>query len=100
MPQRPALVLVVISSSYTRTDEVADESVGIATGMLLAAAQVAGLATLTHTPSPMKFLGEVLGRPSNERAYMLIPMGWPAIDGHEPVAALCKKPISEVMGKL
>ena len=78
----------------------ADESVGIATGMLLAAAQVAGLATLTHTPSPMKFLGEVLGRPPNERVYMIIPMGWPAIDGHVPVAALCKKPLTEVMVKL
>ena len=78
----------------------ADESVGIATGMLLAAAQVAGLATLTHTPSPMKFLEEVLDRPPNERAYMLIPMGWPAIYGHVPVAALRKKPLTEVMVKL
>jgi nitroreductase len=77
----------------------ADESVGIATGMLLAAAQVAGLATLTHTPSPMKFLGEVLNRPPNERAYMLIPMGWPAIECEVPVAAVCKKPLSEVMVK-
>ncbi|MDP6962586.1 MAG: nitroreductase family protein [Planctomycetota bacterium] len=77
----------------------ADESVGIATGMLLAAAQVAGLATLTHTPSPMKFLGEVLERPENERAYMLIPMGWPAIESDVPLAALDKKPLSEVMVK-
>jgi nitroreductase len=77
----------------------ADESVGIATGMLLAAAQVAGLATLTHTPSPMKFLAEVLDRPSNERAYMLIPMGWPAIESDVPVAALQKKPLDEVMVK-
>lgn len=52
------------------------ESVGIATGMLLAAAHHAGLATLTHTPSPMNFLREVLGRPEHERPYMVIPMGY------------------------
>ena len=57
-----------------------NESVGIATGMLLSAAHHAGLATLTHTPSPMKFLGEVLGRPDNERAFLLIPMGYPTED--------------------
>lgn len=73
-----------------------EESVGIATGMLLAAAQVAGLATLTHTPSPMKFLAEVLKRPANERAYMLIPMGWPAESCQVPAAALEKKPLGEV----
>ena len=73
-----------------------DESVGIATGMLLAAAQVAGLATLTHTPSPMAFLAQVLERPSNERAYMLIPMGWPADECSVPAAALVKKPLGEV----
>ena len=73
-----------------------DESVGIATGMLLAAAQMAGLATLTHTPSPMGFLAEVLERPANERAYMLIPMGWPADDCRVPAAALVKKTLGEV----
>jgi len=55
-----------------------NESVGIATGVLLTAAHMAGLATLTHTPSPMKFLREVLGRPEHERPYMLIPMGYPS----------------------
>ena len=54
------------------------ESVGIAVGMLLVALHTAGLATLTHTPSPMGFLGEVLGRPRNERAYVVIPVGYPA----------------------
>jgi nitroreductase len=73
-----------------------EESVGIATGMLLAAAQVAGLATLTHTPSPMGFLAELLERPAHERAYMLIPMGWPAESCRVPAAALVKKPLSEV----
>lgn len=55
-----------------------NESVGIATGMLLTAAHHAGLATLTHTPSPMNFLREVLDRPEHERPYMVIPMGYPA----------------------
>ena len=53
------------------------ESVGIATGMLLVALHRAGLATLTHTPSPMGFLRRILGRPDNERAYMLIALGYP-----------------------
>jgi nitroreductase len=54
------------------------ESVGIAVGLLLAALHAAGLATLTHTPSPMGFLGAILGRPRNERAYVLVPVGYPA----------------------
>lgn len=54
-----------------------NESVGIATGILLAALQRAGLATLTHTPSPMGFLHRILERPENERAYMLIALGYP-----------------------
>lgn len=54
------------------------ESVGLAAGFLLAAAHLAGLATLTHTPSPMGFLGRILGRPRNERAYVLLPVGYPA----------------------
>lgn len=54
------------------------ESVGIAVGLLLAALHTAGLATLTHTPSPMGFLAEVLGRPRHERPYLLVPVGYPA----------------------
>ena len=54
------------------------ESVGIAVGLLLAALHAAGLATLTHTPSPMGFLGRILERPRNERPYVLIPVGHPA----------------------
>lgn len=56
----------------------ANESVGIAVGLLLAAAHHAGLATLTHTPSPMGFLGRILERPSHERPYLLIPIGYPS----------------------
>ena len=58
----------------------ARESVGIAVGILLAALTHAGLATLTHTPSPMGFLGRLLGRPPNERPFVLIPVGLPAAD--------------------
>ncbi len=72
----------------------AEESVGIATGMLLAAAQHAGLATLTHTPSPMRFLGEILGRPAHERPWMLIPVGFPSADCKVPEHALQRRPLA------
>ncbi len=72
-----------------------EESVGIAVGFLLAALHVSGLATLTHTPSPMKFLSEILDRPANERAFVLIPVGYPAEDAEVP--AIKKKPLSEIM---
>lgn len=73
------------------------ESVGLASGMFLAAAQLAGLATLIHTPSPMKFLGEVLQRPDNERAFLLIPVGYAADDCRVPKKALLRKAIDDVM---
>ena len=73
------------------------ESVGIATGLLLAAAHHAGLATVTHTPSPMDFLAQVLGRPANERAFVLVPLGWPADDCQVPAAALHRKPLEEIL---
>lgn len=71
-----------------------NESVGIATGMLLAALHQAGLATLTHTPSPMGFLREVLERPENERPFLLIPVGYPADDAVVP--ELQRKPLDEI----
>jgi len=71
-----------------------NESVGIATGMLLAALHHAGLATLTHTPSPMGFLQKILGRPDHERAYMLIAVGYPK-DGCK-VPDLDRKSIDEI----
>jgi iodotyrosine deiodinase len=70
------------------------ESVGIACGFLLAALHVAGLATLTHTPSPMRFLSSILGRPKNEKPYLLIPVGYPAPDAVVP--AIEKKPLDEI----
>jgi len=70
------------------------ESVGIATGFLIAALHHAGLATLTHTPSPMGFLRDILGRPSHEKAAMILVTGYPAKDAVVPVIA--KKPLPEI----
>jgi nitroreductase len=72
-----------------------NESVGIATGLLLAAAHHAGLATLTHTPSPMKFLTTILRRPAFERPFLLIPMGYPAHDCVVP--NIHRKKLDEIM---
>lgn len=71
------------------------ESVGIAVGMLISALHNAGLATLTHTPSPMGFLRDVLNRPENEKAYVLLPVGYPSETCEVPVVT--KKPLSEVL---
>lgn len=71
------------------------ESVGIASGMLLAALHHAGLATLTHTPNPMHFLSRILGRPVNERPVMLIVTGYPAPDATVP--RITRKPLDQVM---
>ena len=70
------------------------ESVGIACGMLLTALHQAGLATLTHTPSPMKFLNQLLDRPLTERPYMLIVTGYPASDAEVPVIG--KEPLENI----
>jgi iodotyrosine deiodinase len=72
-----------------------EESVGIAVGLLLASLHQAGLATLTHTPNPMGFLSDILQRPANERAYVVIPVGYPAADAQVP--AITKKPLDEIM---
>jgi nitroreductase len=63
----------------------AQESVGIATGVLITALHHAGLATLTHTPSPMGFLNDILGRPANERPFLLLVVGYPDADAQVPV---------------
>ena len=70
------------------------ESVGIATGMLITALHQAGLSTLTHTPSPMGFLNEVMERPANERALILLVVGYPAEDAQVP--ELTRKSLEEV----
>lgn len=80
---------------YTRKHYYVQESVGIACGLLLASLQRAGLATLTHTPSPMGFLREILDRPRNERPYLVIPVGHPAEDATVP--DIERKPLHEVL---
>lgn len=77
-----------------RKNYYVNESVGIASGFLLAALHHAGLATLTHTPSPMNFLGEILNRPKNEKAFLLIPVGYPAKNAEVP--DISKKPFGEI----
>lgn len=72
-----------------------DESVGLATGLLLAAVHHAGLASLTHTPSPMKFLNDILGRPKDlERPFLLLVVGYPAADARVP--DISRKPLAEI----
>lgn len=61
-----------------------NESIGIASGMLISAIHNAGLVTLTHTPSPMNFLAKILNRPKNERAFLLLPVGYPKLPTYVP----------------
>ena len=72
------------------------ESVGIACGLLLATLHEAGLATLTHTPSPMGFLRAICGRPDHEKPVMIVVVGHPAKDASVPAHALDKKPLSRI----
>ena len=69
------------------------ESTGLATGMLITALHHAGLATLTHTPSPMKFLNQILGRPTSERPFLLLVTGYPAADAEVP--DIKRKPLED-----
>ena len=94
----PALIIIFRQSydncgSKKRKNYYVGESVGIASGFLLTAIQNAGLVCLTHTPSPMGFLEKILERPKNEKAYLLIPIGFPKKDAQVPV--LEKKPYNE-----
>jgi iodotyrosine deiodinase len=96
-------LIVVFKHSYG-TDEsgktqnyYVNESVGIAVGMLLTALHEIGLVALTHTPSPMKFLAEILERPENERAYLNIPFGFPSDNCEVP--NLKRKPIADILIK-
>lgn len=71
------------------------ESTGIAAGFFLMACHQVGLATLTHTPSPMRFLREILGRPANEKPFLLIPVGYPAVNCTVP--DLSRKPLAQAL---
>ena len=100
----PYLIIVfkqiydVNETGSQRKNYYVNESVGIASGFLLAALHNAGLATLTHTPSPMNFLGKILNRPENEKAYLLIPVGYPSENAKVP--NIKKKPFSEISKKI
>lgn len=96
----PYLIVVFRITSVEENGEseptyYSQESVGIAVGMLLAALHNMGLATLTHTPSPMKFLQEILGRPKNEVPFVLIPVGYPAKGAKVP--DIGRKNLDEIM---
>lgn len=105
-PEKPFLetapvLIAIFAQSYTLLPDgrkaknyYVTESVGIATGMLITALHHAGLATLTHTPSPMTFLTELLDRPANERPFLLLVAGYPAADATVP--RITKKPLSEI----
>ena len=97
-------LIVVFAQRYGMTQDGAryknyyvPESVGIATGFLIAAIHHAGLVCLEHTPNPMKFLPEFCGRPASEKAVMILPVGYPAEDATVPAVAKRKKPLNEIM---
>ncbi len=82
------------NNSEKKSNYYVQESVGIACGLMIAAIHHAGLITLTHTPSPMQFLSKILHRPENERAFLLLPVGYPAVNAEVPNIA--RKPFEEV----
>lgn len=95
----PVLIAIFAESYEVRDGEklknyYVTESVGIATGILITALHHAGLATLTHTPSPMGFLNKVLDRPPNERPFLLLVVGYPADDALVP--DITKKPLARI----
>ena len=99
--ERAPWLIAIFAESYERQDDgtkaknyYVTESVGIATGMLISAVHHAGLVSLTHTPSPMKFLNELLGRPENERPFLLLVVGYP--DEGATVPDITKKPLEEI----
>jgi iodotyrosine deiodinase len=93
----PAVIAVFEVHRGPRTPRAyyAKESVAIAVGLILAAFRHAGLATLTHTPSPMRFLNRLLDRPPEERPHVLIPVGYPARDAQVP--DITRKPLTDIM---
>ena len=96
----PYLIVIFAQSHELTTDNrksknyYVQESVGIATGILITAIHHAGLVSLTHTPSPMGFLGKILKRPSNERAYLILVVGYP--EENAKVPEISKKSLEEI----
>ena len=94
-------IVVLFRQSYgffpdgrKRTHFYTQESCGIAAGFFIAAVHAMGLVTLTHTPNPMGFLGTLLGRPANEKAMLVMPVGYPAAEAKVP--DLARKPLEEI----
>ena len=94
-------LIVIFSQSYTLTAQgtkvknyYVSESVGIAAGILITALHQSGLATLTHTPSPMRFLNQILNRPQNEHPFLILVVGYPAEEAEVP--KITKKPFDEI----
>lgn len=110
-PEKPHLeiapwLIVIFAQRYGEFDDgtryknyYVNESVGIATGFLLAALHHAGLVALTHTPNPMKFLNNLLDRPASEKPVMIVPVGCPAVNATVPAVAKIKKPLNEILTK-
>ncbi|HAF78197.1 MAG TPA: nitroreductase family protein [Maribacter sp.] len=98
--EKAPVLIAVFRQSYVdlgstkKKNYYVSESVGISCGFLLAALHNAGLATLTHTPSPMGFLEKILNRPKNEKAFLLIPVGYPSEKAEVP--CLQKKSFSQI----
>jgi iodotyrosine deiodinase len=99
--ERAPYLIVIFAESWSRADDgsrrknyYVTESVGIATGLLIASLHHAGLASLTHTPSPMRFLNRVLDRPDNERAFLVLVVGYPEEGARVPV--IRKKTLARV----
>ena len=101
--EAPYLIVIFAENFGVRADGehvkhyYVQESVGIATGFLIAALHQAGLATLTHTPSPMGFLNKILGRPNNERPFLLLVVGYPAVGTAVPSFAVERKPFKDIV---
>ena len=96
-------LIVVFAQRWGMTEDGAryknyyvPESVGIAVGMLITAIHHAGLVCLEHTPNPMKFLAEMCGRPTSDKAVMILPVGYPAADATVPAVAKRKKPLDQI----
>jgi nitroreductase len=98
----PWLIAIFVQGTYADATGArhqtyyAKESTGIACGFLIAALHHAGLATLTHTPSPMNFLNEICGRPPAEKPFLLLVVGYPADGARVPAFAARKKPLAEI----
>ena len=104
---RAGCLIVIFAQSYGLAEDgsrlkhyYVQESVGIATGFLITALHNAGLACLTHTPSPMGFLSDILQRPKNERAFINLVVGYPAEDAQVPTHALEKKQLTEFVTQI